>query len=111
MTAIDATAGSVTLDHGPIAALEWPAMTMGFSANPKILKDIAVGDRVAFELDWDGKAGVVTQIAKRGRRNPEPGKIAVPGDRLLTPPGLNRRPRPGTIISDGQSAEALCQSM
>ncbi|MDT7529909.1 MULTISPECIES: copper-binding protein [unclassified Sphingopyxis] len=70
MTAIDATAGSVTLDHGPIAALEWPAMTMGFSANPKILKDIAVGDRVAFELDWDGKAGVVTQIAKTGTTKP-----------------------------------------
>ena len=64
------TAGSVTLDHGPIAALEWPAMTMGFSANPKILKDIAVGDRVAFELDWDGKAGVVTQIAKTGTTKP-----------------------------------------
>ncbi|PKP88009.1 MAG: copper ABC transporter substrate-binding protein [Alphaproteobacteria bacterium HGW-Alphaproteobacteria-17] len=70
VTAIDAAKGQVTLDHSAIAELEWPPMTMGFAAKPELLKDIKVGDQVAFELDWDGKAGSVTQIAKTGVRKP-----------------------------------------
>ena len=64
VTAIDTAAGQVTLDHGAITELEWPPMEMAFAAKPELLKDIEVGDKVAFELDWDGKAGTVTQIAK-----------------------------------------------
>ena len=64
VTAIDTAAGRVTLDHGAIAELEWPPMTMVFAAKPELLKDIKVGDKVAFELDWDGKAGTVTRIDK-----------------------------------------------
>lgn len=64
VTAVDPGKGTVTLDHGEIAELQWPAMKMGFSAKPDQLKGIAVGDRVAFEIDWDGKAGTVTAIAK-----------------------------------------------
>ena len=33
--AIDARAGTVTLQHGPIAGLGWPAMTMTFKAAPE----------------------------------------------------------------------------
>ncbi len=62
--AIDSTKGQVTLDHGAIAELEWPPMTMGFAAKPELLKDIKVGDKVAFELDWDGKAGTITKLDK-----------------------------------------------
>lgn len=64
VTAMDAKTGQITLDHGAIAELEWPAMEMGFAAKPELLKGIKVGDKVAFELDWDGKAGTITQIAK-----------------------------------------------
>ena len=64
VTAIDSAKGQVTLDHGAIAELEWPPMTMGFAAKPELLKDIKVGDKVAFELDWDGKAGTVTKLDK-----------------------------------------------
>ena len=64
VTAIDNVKGQVTLDHGAIAELEWPPMTMGFAAKPELLKDIKVGDKVAFELDWDGKAGTVTKLDK-----------------------------------------------
>lgn len=64
VTAIDTAAGQVTLDHGAIAELDWPAMEMGFAAQPGLLKDIKVGDKVAFELDWDGKAGTITKIDK-----------------------------------------------
>ena len=37
---LDAKGGSVTLQHGPIAALSWPAMTMAFKADPALLKDL-----------------------------------------------------------------------
>lgn len=65
VTAIDAARGEVTLDHGAIAELQWPPMQMGFAADPKLLADINVGDKVAFEIDWNGKAGTVTHIAKQ----------------------------------------------
>lgn len=64
VTAIDTAKGQVTLDHGAIAELEWPPMTMGFAAKPELLKDIKVGDKVAFELNWDGKAGTITKLDK-----------------------------------------------
>jgi Cu/Ag efflux protein CusF len=64
VTAIDSAKGQVTLDHGAIAELEWPPMTMGFAAKGELLKDIKVGDKIAFELDWDGKAGTITKLDK-----------------------------------------------
>jgi Cu(I)/Ag(I) efflux system protein CusF len=64
VTAIDSAKGQVTLDHGAIAELKWPPMTMGFAAKPELLKDVKVGDKVAFELDWNGKAGTVTTLDK-----------------------------------------------
>jgi len=65
VAAIDASAGKITLDHGPIAELEWPAMKMGFTAKPEMLKDAAVGDKVDFDLTVTGSAGEVTAIRKR----------------------------------------------
>ena len=65
VTAIDAAAGKITLDHGPIAELEWPAMKMGFGVKPEMLKDIAVGDKVDFNLTVTGTAGEVTKITKQ----------------------------------------------
>lgn len=64
VTAIDTAKGQVTLDHSAIAELEWPPMTMGFAAKSELLTNIKVGDKVAFELDWDGKAGTVTKLDK-----------------------------------------------
>lgn len=63
VTAIDLAKGTVTLDHGEITELQWPAMKMGFVAKPEVLADVRVGDKVQFEIDWDGKAGTVTAIA------------------------------------------------
>ncbi|HYL90653.1 MAG TPA: efflux RND transporter periplasmic adaptor subunit [Burkholderiales bacterium] len=39
----------ITISHDPIASLRWPAMTMDFKA-PPLPKELAVGDRVEFEL-------------------------------------------------------------
>ena len=62
--AIDATAGTVTLDHAAIPEAEWPAMAMGFSADPALLGDLKVGDKVAFDVEITGSSGKVTAITK-----------------------------------------------
>lgn len=65
VTAIDAAAGKITLEHGAIPAVGWPAMTMAFSAKPYLFKGIAVGDKVDFDLTVTGSAGEVTAIKKQ----------------------------------------------
>lgn len=66
VTAIDAAKGTITLDHGAMSGIGWPAMTMGFTIKPDQLAGIKVGDKVNFEIDWNGKAGSVTKITKSG---------------------------------------------
>ncbi|MCA0177159.1 MAG: efflux RND transporter periplasmic adaptor subunit [Proteobacteria bacterium] len=53
-------ADSITISHGPVPALQWPAMTMDFGkADPKAFMDLKPGDAVRFEfreggpLDWE----------------------------------------------------------
>lgn len=38
--------GMVTIDHAPVAALDWPSMTMSFVTKPDLLKGINKGDHV-----------------------------------------------------------------
>ncbi len=64
VTAADAVTGKITLDHGAIQAVGWPAMKMGFSAKPDLLKGVAVGDKVDFNLTVSGSAGEVTASRK-----------------------------------------------
>lgn len=51
---------SITISHGPVPELKWPAMTMGFGkADPNAFGDIKPGDTVQFEfkqggpMDWE----------------------------------------------------------
>ncbi|NKI70037.1 efflux RND transporter periplasmic adaptor subunit [Collimonas pratensis] len=53
----------ITISHGPIASLQWGAMTMGFKVPAAGLPGhIAVGDKVVFEIrpDQDGAFEIVT---------------------------------------------------
>lgn len=60
---LDPKAGTVTIRHGPIAALKWPAMTMTFKAsNPALLQGVSVGDSVKFQLMQMGGAITLTAI-------------------------------------------------
>jgi Cu(I)/Ag(I) efflux system protein CusF len=59
---LDAQAGSVTLQHGPIAALNWPAMTMAFKADPALLKTVKVGQQVSFTLKTGGATPEVVAL-------------------------------------------------
>ena len=65
ITELDKAGGKVTIDHGPIPAVGWPAMTMGFKADPKMLDGVAVGDQVDFTLSLKGNDGTVTRIIKK----------------------------------------------
>jgi len=49
--AVDAASGALSISHGPVASLKWPAMTMEFTvANPSLLKDLKPGAAIAFEF-------------------------------------------------------------
>ena len=66
VTEIDEADGKITIDHGPIAAVGWPAMTMAFSADEESMRKVAVGDRVTFEFrTTEGGGGKLTAIAKQ----------------------------------------------
>ena len=54
---------TITISHGPISTLKWPAMTMGFGKPaPTSFADIRVGDTVLFEFQEVGPSGY--QLAK-----------------------------------------------
>ena len=49
---------SITISHGPIPALKWPGMTMGFGKpEPSAFADVKAGDTVHFEFRKGGPAG------------------------------------------------------
>lgn len=51
-------ADEITISHGPVPDLKWPAMTMGFGKpDPKAFQDIKVGDSVRFEFRKGGPMG------------------------------------------------------
>jgi Cu(I)/Ag(I) efflux system protein CusF len=65
VTAVDSQAKTVTIKHGPIPAVGWPAMTMTFKANPPALVDrVKVGEKVAFDVKVQGPSNEVTAIRK-----------------------------------------------
>ena len=48
-------ADSITISHGPVAELQWPAMTMGFGkAAPKDFGTVQPGDEIRFEFRKGG---------------------------------------------------------
>ena len=62
ITAVDAEAGTVTIDHGAIPAVEWPAMAMTFTAPAEVLAGAKVGDRVAFDVSVHDGVNEVTAL-------------------------------------------------
>lgn len=63
ITAIDAKAGELTIKHGPIPMVGWPAMTMAFKANPPaLLKGLRVGQKIGFDVKTQGVAAEVTAV-------------------------------------------------
>ncbi|WP_010219235.1 copper-binding protein [Sphingomonas sp. PAMC 26621] len=66
VTAIDLKTAKITIQHGPIAALGWPAMTMAFVATPPaLIKGVKVGQRIDFSMRMRGSTAEVTAIHTR----------------------------------------------
>lgn len=62
---VDAKASTVTLAHGPIASLNWPAMTMNFKVKDKdkrLLEKLSVDKRVDVQFVKEGEDYVVTSV-------------------------------------------------
>lgn len=55
----------ITIAHGPVEGLGWPAMTMGFRAgSPEMANSVTVGDRVSFEFKEASGGYSLTSISK-----------------------------------------------
>ena len=60
---VDESASTVTLAHGPVASLNWPAMTMNFRVKDKmLLKKLSVDKRVDVKFVKEGEDYVVTSV-------------------------------------------------
>jgi Cu(I)/Ag(I) efflux system membrane fusion protein len=60
-------ADSLTISHGPIAELKWPAMTMGFNKpDPKAFADVKAGDTVHFEFRKKGDEYELVSVHRTG---------------------------------------------
>jgi Cu/Ag efflux protein CusF len=55
--------GEVTLQHGPVQSLNWPAMTMAFGVKDKaLLGRLPIGKKVEFEFVQERSKYVVTKV-------------------------------------------------
>lgn len=59
---VDTAAGKITIAHGPVEALKWPAMTMAFNASSEQLTSVKPGQKVEFEFEAKGMDNTVTRI-------------------------------------------------
>jgi Cu(I)/Ag(I) efflux system membrane fusion protein len=63
VTAVEA--GSITLVHGPVPSLKWPAMKMSFQlARPDMARGLKAGDAVRFRFRQQGDEYSVTTIER-----------------------------------------------
>ena len=63
VTAVDAE--TITIDHGPIPEVNWPAMTMSFTADEAARRAVTEGDAVTFEFRKTDSGGEITSITNR----------------------------------------------
>lgn len=65
VTKVDASAGKITIKHGPLKKFEMDAMTMVFrAADPAMLKAVKAGDKVKFVPERINGQFTVTKIEK-----------------------------------------------
>src|SRR5258708_34647103 len=64
ITALNAANHKITFDHGPIPAIDWPAMKMEFAVAPSVdLAKQKTGDKVKFTLSGSGNTYTVQSIS------------------------------------------------
>jgi Cu/Ag efflux protein CusF len=64
VTAVNSVSGKVTLDHGPLPDINWPAMKMEFATAPSVdLSKLKPGDKVRFTLKGSGNSYTVVSMS------------------------------------------------
>jgi len=64
ITALNTANRKITFDHGPIPAINWPAMKMEFAVAPSVdLAKLKTGDKVNFTLSGSGDKYTVQSIS------------------------------------------------
>ncbi|GAB3378406.1 copper-binding protein [Azotobacter armeniacus] len=57
---LDPQKGAITIAHGPVPVLKWPAMVMPFKATAEQMEGLKAGDKVSFEFTHEGMATIVS---------------------------------------------------
>ena len=57
--------GTITLAHGPVPALQWPAMTMTFRIPETVDQDVSIGDQVDFTFEAAGGEPTVRSLTRK----------------------------------------------
>ncbi|WP_246373314.1 MULTISPECIES: copper-binding protein [Pseudomonadota] len=60
--AVDAAASKITIAHGPVEVLQWPAMTMAFKATPEQIASVRAGQKVQFEFTAEGMNATIIRV-------------------------------------------------
>jgi Cu(I)/Ag(I) efflux system periplasmic protein CusF len=60
---VDRSAGTVTIDHEPVASMKWPSMSMAFKVKDKaMLEKVKPDAKVDFRFTQSGKDYIITEI-------------------------------------------------
>ena len=63
VTKVDPDKSTVTIAHGPVQSMNWPAMTMTFKVKNKAMLDkVKEGNKVDFSFVQSGKDYTLTQV-------------------------------------------------
>ena len=63
VTRVDAAKNKVTIKHGPVQSIGWPAMTMTFAVKDKAMLDkLAQGRKVDFQFKEEGGHYLITSV-------------------------------------------------
>ena len=60
---VDSEKGTITIAHGPVQSMNWPAMTMTFKVkDKKMLNKVKEGEKVDFSFVQSGKDYTITHV-------------------------------------------------
>lgn len=61
---VDPARGILTIAHGPVPELGWPAMVMPFEARAELIGQVQAGDRIRFSFISDGMKYRITSLER-----------------------------------------------
>ena len=60
---VDTAAGKITIAHGAVESVGWPAMTMAFKATPEQIASVKAGQKIDFKFEALGMDATITSIS------------------------------------------------